>query len=238
MSQYSVHAPSPLAKRARTRRAPPAAKGTKKKNITTAIPRIVYIGRNAFPPILRNTMTYCEEIGVVLDANGINEFLFSCNGLFSPSITTPGHQPLYYDQLMAIYNHYTVQSSKITITPVFSDIAHPCVYVLYQDDDSTTGTTTNTNLARERQGSKTLVAQPNDFQPQSLTAYWSIMKTFGNNGLGDSSLQGTVSASPSERSVWVCHLDAGVAGGTGIIHYLIKIEYNTVWDELVSMATS
>jgi len=209
-----------------------------RRKVVQRKPVAVSLGRQPFPKQLKNTLKYCEEIGVTLDVNGISEYLFSCNGMTQPNVTLANHQPLYFDQLVAVYNHYTVQTSRIKVIPLYSAYASPIIYVLMKDDDATTGTTTNTNLAREREGSVTAVAQPNDWAPPVLRSSWSVRATFGNDGMGDSALQGTVAASPTERTVWCVHLDGGVAGGTAIIHYLIEIEYDCVWDERVSITTS
>lgn len=40
--------------------------------------------------------------------------VFSANGLFDPDITGAGHQPRGFDQLMQLFDHYTVLGSKIT----------------------------------------------------------------------------------------------------------------------------
>ena len=42
----------------------------------------------------------------------------------SPNHTGVGHQPLYFDQLMTIYNHYIVIGAKITVK--FYSV--PCYY--------------------------------------------------------------------------------------------------------------
>lgn len=41
--------------------------------------------------------------------------VFSANGLYDPDITTTGHQPIGFDQMMLSYEHYSVIRSKITI---------------------------------------------------------------------------------------------------------------------------
>lgn len=44
------------------------------------------------------------------------DYVFSANGLYDPNITGIGHQPIGFDQLMTMYNHYTVIGAKITLT--------------------------------------------------------------------------------------------------------------------------
>lgn len=53
-----------------------------------------------------------------LDAGNVgtaDAHVFTCNGLFDPDITSSGHQPRGFDQLMALYDHYVVLGAKITV---------------------------------------------------------------------------------------------------------------------------
>lgn len=42
-------------------------------------------------------------------------YVFRANDCFDPNLTSGGHQPKGFDQMMAVYNHCTVVGSKITI---------------------------------------------------------------------------------------------------------------------------
>ncbi len=42
--------------------------------------------------------------------------IFSCNGLFDPDITGVGHQPSGFDELMTMFDHYTVIGAKARLT--------------------------------------------------------------------------------------------------------------------------
>jgi hypothetical protein len=48
-------------------------------------------------------------------AGAVNNYVISANGLFDPNITGTGHQPMGFDQMMLMYNQYTVISSKISV---------------------------------------------------------------------------------------------------------------------------
>lgn len=49
-------------------------------------------------------------------AGAIATYVFSANGMYDPNVTSTGHQPRGFDQLMALYNQYTVIGSKINVT--------------------------------------------------------------------------------------------------------------------------
>lgn len=65
----------------------------------------------------KRALTYCE-LGATLNPGSgtAAAYVFSANGLFDPNITGIGHQPVGYDQLMAIYGEYLVTKSTMKVT--------------------------------------------------------------------------------------------------------------------------
>jgi hypothetical protein len=49
-------------------------------------------------------------------AGAVSNYFFIANGLFDPNITGGGHQPMGFDQMMLLYNQYTVVASKMSLT--------------------------------------------------------------------------------------------------------------------------
>lgn len=68
---------------------------------------------NKFATKLRYSETFTINPGIGGFA-GVQ--VFSHNGLYKPNITSSGHQPRGFDQLMTMYDHYTVIGSKLTVT--------------------------------------------------------------------------------------------------------------------------
>ena len=97
--------------------------------------------------------------------------------------------PLYYDQLTGIYNHWTVISSKMTI--VVQRVSNPvqvqCVLLL--DDDASLGTSNNINLLTERAGAVFGAADPGNGLLLTLSKTWSARKWFGANPLDNDNLK-------------------------------------------------
>lgn len=94
-----------------------------------------------FPQKLNITHKYVETGEHTFAAATYYTFFYKCNGLFDPRDAIGGHQPLMYDQMAALYNHYAVTKSriKVTLTPVYpgSTTAGPVLAGAYVDDNTT-----------------------------------------------------------------------------------------------------
>lgn len=227
----SISTPS---KRFRTAGKTLAKKTYKKRGyIVPAAPGLLRVPRGmAFPMRLRNTMRYAETINIGV-TTGYGKWTFSANGLYDPNISGVGHQPLYFDQLMAIYNHYNVVKSKITIAAM-----HNAVSVLLTcgvDDDTTTHAP---DVAIEEGGAKYAVygITSGTISP-SITRYWNQAVTFGQGASMGAQLIGDSSNNPTEQS----YFNIGVfdpLGSTTNVYVQVVLEYTTDWSELKTIAAS
>jgi hypothetical protein len=139
---------------------------------------------------------------------------------------------------MAIYDHYTVVSSKCktTINPLVAmGTGVSCILTGYIDDDTNPGVVGDINLAIQRPGAKTSSGSRQVAQP--ITLYWSGAKTFGGDPLGDPNMTGTAATNPAEASYFTFSL-YDFEGGSGTCGFLTEIEYTVVFDELKSMTAS
>jgi hypothetical protein len=57
-----------------------------------------------------------------LGATGTNVYQVSANSLYDPDITSVGHQPMYFDNYMAVYNRYRVNYCQISVTVVNTNV--------------------------------------------------------------------------------------------------------------------
>lgn len=231
-SQVTISTAKPALKRTRT-----VMTQTKKRSRSSKIsgvPRaIAGIGR-AFPEKLTVTHKYATFFNANPATNSTSRFTFKCNGMFDPDDRVGGHQPLYFDQLTPVYNHYCVLKSKIKATFVQSypnGATNPSVIcsVTHDDDTSTTANyETQLELAPSRQCKFLTGSQGST----AIVCPWSAKKTFGSNPLDNPRLQGTSSGDPTELShfnVFVYNL-SGV--GQAFVDIIVEIEYTVVWFEL------
>jgi len=231
---YAISTP-----RKRARSTSMSSSGTRsnqvRKKIYTSIPRSISVGKAGFPKILKNTLKYTDAVVMTVTA-GAGSYLFSCNGLYDPNITGTGHQPMYFDQLMAVYDHYTVTSSRIKAYYVpDSTITTGFMVTLYIDDDTATHATGL--AAAERDSCKSVVIRPSSQVTTVLYNSWNAVKYFGPNPLANDNLQGSSSANPTEQSYFVCQ-GYDFSGAASGLRLYVEIEYDVTWDELATTAQS
>lgn len=180
---------------------------------------------------------YVCDIVVTASAGATATYQFSCNGLYDPDITSTGSQPLYFDQMTAIYNHYTVFKSEANYRLVASSSGNiPALVAVYVDDD--TSTTSSVQNSAEQSSGKSMVLPSNTYRQQILRLAWDGKKYFGGNLMDNDNLQGSASANPVEQSYFTIKHRAADGLGTITLYGQVEIIYTAVWDELKPIATS
>lgn len=214
--------------------------GTTTKTPKSKIARPIRIGfsKQSFPPQLKNTLKYCSEsLTISTNASGLGSHIFSANGLYDPDISGVGHQPMYFDQLTAIYNHYCVLSSRITVVPD-APITWPLSLTLVLDDDVSISASAGYTV-RERHGAKTITFNPAQTSVfPALKMSWKATNVFTGNPLSRLELQGDSGNNPAEQSYFHIYVDGGAAGATSSFFFKVFMEFDVVWDELVSITGS
>jgi len=94
-----------------------------KRSMSSAItvPRNSLSG-GGFPEKLTTTLRYVERITLVIGGTTASK-IFRMNSPFDPNYTDSGHQPMYFDQLAAVYGRYQVTGAtlKCEFSPITSD---------------------------------------------------------------------------------------------------------------------
>lgn len=193
-----------------------------------------------FPKKMVMRHKYTEYVNVTSTTGTVGFYQYCANGMYDPNLTAAGHQPLYFDQMTAIYDHYCVTGAKIKVTfsPSTQQNVPIGVGIFVNDDTSTTATQFQSNI--EQSTGSVAVLAPNQQQPVVLTKGWSAKKYFVNKDpLADTDLQGTASANPTDISVFQLVVQS-IDGGTATVNVtcLVEIEYFAVWKELKDIAGS
>lgn len=209
----------------------------KKLNV---IPRgLVSLGKG-FPKKLTMTHTYIEPYtSLTSTAGAINIYKFICNGMYDPNYSGAGHQPYYFDQAAALYDHYHIIGSKITVTCVPSSSTSPSAVVgIVISDDATLAASEWSSLAEFGQGGSNKAIALSNSTPKTLVSTWSAKKIFGKGLMANNSLQGTSTANPTEQSVYNFYVQSIDGASNTTVYFTAKIEYIAVWSELKDIAGS
>lgn len=208
------------------------------------IPRFLGLAqtKTGMPARLKMTHRYTESTRITLSAGQLGEYIFSCNSLYDPNTTGAGHQPMFFDQISAMYHHYTVMKSRIKIqmVPVVASAGCQSYRCCVSLQPTAAGAATmNGAIENPRSNWVLLSAISNTFGPQNrLSLSWDAKKIFGADAIDDPNLSGTPSGNPAEQSYFVFQVQDSQGAGTGAIDIIVVVEYDTEWDEPALVGTS
>lgn len=209
----------------------------KKKNYNKKIIG-TQLGRSiGFPLKLKFKHRYHEVIGLTSASGALSHAYFSVNSLYDPNSSGTGHQPMYFDQVAALYNHYTVIGSKITVkvTPQSDGAVFPYKVVTFINDDTTVST--GSFGVQEIKGAKTKIISGHNANVLTFTNKWSAKRNWGNV-LANESLGAASNANPSEQQFYFISLQTLDGTNNTSVWLDINIEYITIWRELKEISES
>lgn len=165
--------------------------------------------------------------------------------LFDPDHSGTGHQPLFYDQMNAIYNKYRVLGSVIKVK--FINVSSEPVQVFLRHSSGTLGAGWDPDKLRER-GTKhrILSAKEAGGNTCTLTSYYSPSKFYGQSkasvrsdaDLADDTDAGT---RPLKMSYWEClcaQVDTALGGSEDHkVKCMIEINYTAMWNDIKDFNT-
>jgi len=206
---------------------------TKKPLIASRRNPVVAIGKqvnHAFPRMMKFTHRYIEVLSLTSTAGIPNVFTISCNGMYDPNFTGGGRQPMAFDNMTALYDHYTVIGSKIVVkcTPV-STTNPPAFFGMYLNDD-TTVTPSNAASFLANAASYTILPTGGS-ATKMISGRWSAKKMFGKSVLGNNILRGDASANPTEATYWTVFFAALDEESNTAAAFTVDVEYIAIWTE-------
>lgn len=176
------------------------------------------------------THRYFENVTLVTTGGTPQFHRFRANGMYDPNQTGTGHQPMFYDQMNVLYNHWKVIGSKITVQfiPTAATTVPQFVGVIADDD---TSSSTDINTLNEQSDTKRRQVAFNNSRPVTIKHFYSAKKVYGGSIMGNNRLEGDASADPTEQfyfTIYNCPVDGITAVG---VSALVTIDYIAVWTE-------
>lgn len=197
------------------------------------------LGALGFPKMLKVKHRYVgAPVQLNCVAGTMGTYIWSANSLYDPDYTSSGHQPMYFDQMSLIYNHYVVIAAKITLRIQTSeDPLGPMIGCLWIDDNATTTATSISHVAEFGKNPIKNFGGPNTDPNTMFSRKWSAKKTFGAGTLANNSLQGTAGGDPTEVSYFKFSYNT-VDATSATIYITAVLEQVAVWKELKEIAQS
>jgi len=236
-------------KRTKTKKSYKKRKATKKsagigRGIMGNHPMALVINKGlGYPAKTRVKLRYQDLIGLTSTTGALSYYVFGCNCAYDPNITGTGHQPMYFDQYMAVYDHYKVLGSKIQIRaiPAPAGTTTPNAFrstVVVNDDATLTGVTDFGQLIEWGMLDKFLVLGGAEAQlgQKMMYATWSCKKFFKDKYQSDQ-LSGDVSNNPVETSCYII-CQQPINSDTITVNYQVTIDFIVDFYELKDIAQS
>lgn len=150
---------------------------------------------------VKQQLYYDSNIILTSSIGSLALYNFSANGIYDPNITGTGHQPIGFDQMMSMYEQYTVIRSRIKVT--FVSGAEPGRVAISLSPDATSPTNISTAMENGLLTTTTVTGTDSgQHRVKSLTLTCDVPKYFGkpfNSVLADSTMTGTIASNPPEQ---------------------------------------
>lgn len=220
-----------------------AKRGNKQKAPTAIVGRSAHADLRyrtpLFPPKFKKVLTYSDVGLTVTGTSGlVGSYFFSANGCFDPDITGTGHQPIGFDTMMEYYNHYTVISSKITVTALNNSASG--LYGaggIYLSPDTTSITSPSRLIENGTITWKPLYPIGVVGSIIHMNLDCNVATYFGRFSnpreiLQDTDLYGTAAANPNDQVYFAICAFSDAGANTIQMSFVVEIEYTVIFWEV------
>lgn len=176
-----------------------------------------------FPHTMHAVLRYSETITLGVGTVGLpSHYFFRANGIYDPNYTGTGHQPYGHDQYEALYNHYQVMESTMTVRPCVSG---DFIFAINTTPDATGNTDYNAVL--EQKGCTFAHCMDNAGVPPTLSNRYKD-STFSNKNQQSASF----GASPADPYFYdLVHMGRDITASVSAIYFHITITYKVkMWE--------
>lgn len=221
---------------------PRGKKKTYKRKRKNNIHKSLVVG--GFPASQIVKLKYADVITLDCGVNAFAQDIYRANSVFDPYEPIGGHQPMRFDQWADSYNHYTVLSSKMTMTYAGTGITAngiPSWYGIILTDEvlgtgiysTITDVFENKNVTNPRICGSYLYGQGSPNKAWVVSKNFSSTKFFGTKDTADGAAYGAlINANPSKPCYFIPYT-ASIDGTDGsAVKFLIQIEYTVLFDQL------
>lgn len=189
-------------------------------------------------------LKYCPFFSMNPGPSGSNAlYQFRANDLYDPDFTSTGTQPRGFDQIMALYNHFTVVASRARVhisQPTLTGTGNQfCVIALVgasSDFNTTTTLSDYVECVEKNRMDWGIVGTSSNSRSVMFTSKWinfNAKQFFGKKpDVLYADFQGSASASPVEQAFFNVMVGAwDGSSDTDVLRCFIEIEYTARFSE-------
>lgn len=189
--------------------------------------------RSPLPPKFKTTLRYQTTQSIDPALASIGYKIFSANGMYDPDISGAGHQPRGFDQLMAMYDHYTVVGSRIVIQAVADNDNTYNQFVGISVKDAAAPLSDQNEYMEGRGTAWKICGAGNAAQPITLVNKFSLRKFQSvSRPLSNNDSRGNISSNPAEESYYhIWTIPVNTSANAGPIRMSVTIDYIAIFTE-------
>ncbi len=195
---------------------------------------------SGMPKTRRARLRYADTISLTSTFGAIGQHHFVANACHDPDVTGTGHQPMGWDNWKALYNHYVVVGSKITVKIMAGDgVSTPdaAIQGCFLNDNTTLPYTTADGYIESKKGSYRTLS----FDRKTLTYHtnYSAKNFFNLSDIKDNvnRIGADIASNPTETANFSLYF-FDLTGSTSTIRCMIVIDYIVDFSEPIDMLQS
>lgn len=191
---------------------------------------------------LITTLKYATAIRMTQTvADTMKSHYFRANSIYDPDFTGGGHQPLGTDQLLALYEHFTVLGSKITLRCINADSTNNAILAVSTVSETSTAVLDINRLIELGKSKYAVLTDNAGGKPQTtVSQYFNTKRFFGvKDPNGDDQYQGSASSNPAEEAFFLIGMqNLAPAVVVNSVDCMLEIEYRVQFSEPKIIAQS
>ena len=204
-------------------------KGGKSKLFRNSLLPTRYLGK----------MSYVESVTLDPAVVGTASLLYRANDLFDPTFSAGGHQPLGFDQMMALYQKFHVIGAKITARFASADTTSNLSTAIVGVHTTSQPTAIGIDTAVLEQPGTSWKYVQLGANIATCSNKYSVKKSQGvKNVLDNYELAGNVSQSPTVIDYFRVFVQSATPSDSAPVRITIKIDYIAIFSDPVQQQSS
>lgn len=191
-----------------------------------------------FPTTLLTKLRYVDTYALISTAGAIAKQVLYLNSTFDPDNSGTGHQPLYRDTYAAIYDQYSVVSTKTTIQyqSLAASTGMVCGAVI--DDDNSTSSTPTVLMEQNRGKHMLLPPFTGSISNRTIVIDWDCKRDLGIDPYTTQTYKTAVGSNPSEVAALLIWSVPADGSATATVQVQVTMEFTVYWTELQTPSSS